>query len=44
MRLGSPEGELMIAQAIVYLGTAPKSNALYVGIGEAMSAAVPPAA
>ncbi len=29
-RLGSPEGDLAIAQAIVYLGTAPKSNALYV--------------
>ena len=28
-RLGSPEGELCLAQAIVYLGTAPKSNALY---------------
>ncbi len=28
-RLGSPEGELAIAQAIVYLGSAPKSNALY---------------
>ncbi len=28
-RLGSPEGDLAIAQAIVYLGTAPKSNALY---------------
>jgi putative ATPase len=27
--LGSPEGELAIAQAIVYLATAPKSNALY---------------
>jgi putative ATPase len=38
-RLGSPEGELMIAQAIVYLGTAPKSNALYVGLGQAMSTA-----
>ncbi len=38
-RLGSPEGELMIAQAILYLGTAPKSNALYVGLGEAMAAA-----
>jgi putative ATPase len=38
-RLGSPEGELMIAQAIVYLGTAPKSNALYVGFKEAMAAA-----
>ena len=29
-RLGSPEGELAIAQAVVFLGTAPKSNALYV--------------
>ncbi|MEJ1976567.1 MAG: replication-associated recombination protein A [Acetobacteraceae bacterium] len=38
-RLGSPEGELMIAQAIVYLGTAPKSNALYAGLNEAMAAA-----
>ena len=38
-RLGSPEGELAIAQAIVYLGTAPKSNALYAGLGEAMSVA-----
>ena len=28
-RLGSPEGELAIVQCIVYLGTAPKSNALY---------------
>lgn len=28
-RLGSPEGELAIAQAIVYLACAPKSNALY---------------
>ena len=26
-RLGSPEGELAIAQAVIYLGTAPKSNA-----------------
>ncbi len=38
-RLGSPEGELAIAQAIVYLGTAPKSNALYTAFGEAMKAA-----
>lgn len=29
-RLGSPEGELCVAQAVVYLSTAPKSNALYV--------------
>ncbi len=28
-RLGSPEGELAIAQAIVYLASAPKSNAVY---------------
>jgi putative ATPase len=27
--LGSPEGDLMIAQAVVHLATAPKSNALY---------------
>ncbi len=34
-RLGSPEGELSIAQAIVYLGTAPKSNALYAAAKQA---------
>ncbi|HEY9347876.1 MAG TPA: replication-associated recombination protein A [Inquilinus sp.] len=28
-RLGSPEGELAIAQAVIYLATAPKSNAAY---------------
>jgi putative ATPase len=28
-RLGSPEGELAIAQAVIFLGTAPKSNAAY---------------
>jgi len=38
-RLGSPEGELALAQAVVYLGTAPKSNALYVALGAAQSAA-----
>ena len=38
-RLGTPEGELAIAQAVVYLGTAPKSNALYAGLGQAMDAA-----
>ncbi|MCW3472988.1 replication-associated recombination protein A [Limobrevibacterium gyesilva] len=38
-RLGSPEGELAIAQAVVYLGTAPKSNALYTAIGDAQRAA-----
>jgi len=30
-RLGSPEGELALAQACLYLALAPKSNALYVG-------------
>jgi putative ATPase len=34
-RLGSPEGELAIAVAIVYLAVAPKSNAVYVALGEA---------
>jgi putative ATPase len=38
-RLGSPEGELAIAQAVVYLSTAPKSIAIYRGFGEAMSSA-----
>ncbi len=38
-RLGSPEGELAIAQAIVYLGAAPKSNALYAACKQAMAAA-----
>lgn len=35
-RLGSPEGELTIAQAIVYLASAPKSNAVYVAYKQAM--------
>ncbi|MGQ0834404.1 MAG: replication-associated recombination protein A, partial [Gammaproteobacteria bacterium] len=34
-RLGSPEGELAIAEAVVYLACAPKSNAVYVAMGEA---------
>ena len=38
-RLGSPEGELAIAQAIVYIGTAPKSNALYAASKQAAAAA-----
>ena len=38
-RLGSPEGELAIAQAVVYLGTAPKSNAVYAGFKAAVRAA-----
>lgn len=34
-RLGSPEGELAIAQAVVYLACAPKSNAVYAGYNAA---------
>ena len=34
-RLGSPEGELAIAQAVVYLAVAPKSNAVYTAFGAA---------
>ncbi|MEP0202538.1 MAG: replication-associated recombination protein A [Halioglobus sp.] len=36
-RLGSPEGELAIAQAIVYLASAPKSNAVYTAFKTAMA-------
>ena len=35
-QLGSPEGELALAQCCVYLATAPKSNAVYRGFGKAM--------
>jgi putative ATPase len=35
-RLGSPEGELAIAQAVVYLACAAKSNAVYTAFGAAM--------
>jgi putative ATPase len=38
-RLGSPEGELAIAQAVVYLACAPKSNAVYTAFNAAMQAA-----
>jgi putative ATPase len=38
-RLGTPEGELALAQAVIYLGTAPKSNAAYRAFGEVMKAA-----
>jgi putative ATPase len=37
--LGSPEGELALAQATIYLATAPKSNASYTAFGAAMRAA-----
>jgi putative ATPase len=33
--LGSPEGELALAQAVVYMATAPKSNAVYRAFGAA---------
>jgi putative ATPase len=36
-RLGSPEGELAIAQAVVYLACAPKSNAVYTGYNAALA-------
>jgi putative ATPase len=38
-RLGSPEGELAIAQAVVYLATAPKSIGVYRGFNKARAAA-----
>src|SRR5215831_2229528 len=47
--LGSPEGELALAQAVIYLATAPKSNAVYSAFGAAQHAAdehgslIPPA-
>lgn len=34
-RLGSPEGDLALAQVVIYLATCPKSNAAYVAWGEA---------
>ncbi|MGH7656877.1 MAG: replication-associated recombination protein A [Gemmatimonadales bacterium] len=37
--LGSPEGELAIAQGVVYLATAPKSNRIYTAWSAALSAA-----
>jgi len=38
-RLGSPEGELAVAQLVIYLATAPKSNAAYAAFGAAKRAA-----
>lgn len=37
--LGSPEGELALAQAVVYLALAPKSNAVYTAFGESTALA-----
>ena len=39
-RLGTPEGELALAQAVAYLACAPKSNAVYKAFSSAMSDAV----
>ena len=36
-RMGTPEGELAIATAVVFLACAPKSNAVYVAMSEAMA-------
>ena len=36
-RLGSPEGELALAQAVLYLASVPKSDAAYVAFNEAMA-------
>jgi putative ATPase len=38
-RLGSPEGELALAQCVIFLGTAPKSNAAYTALSAANAAA-----
>src|SRR5690606_9527324 len=38
-RLGSPEGELAIAELVIYLATAPKSNSAYVAFGAALRTA-----
>lgn len=38
-RMGSPEGELALAQALIYLATAPKSNAAYTAYGAARNSA-----
>jgi putative ATPase len=37
--LGSPEGELALAEAVIYVATSPKSNAAYAAFGKAMRAA-----
>ena len=37
LRLGSPEGDLVIAHTVIYLACAPKSNAVYSAFNEAMA-------
>jgi putative ATPase len=39
-RLGSPEGEIALVQCVIYLGTAPKSNAVYIAEGAARRSAI----
>ena len=39
-RLGSPEGELALAQAVIYLATSPKSNSVYKALSVAQKSAV----
>ena len=36
-RLGSPEGEIALAQAVLYLASAPKSNAIETALGKALA-------
>ena len=36
-RLGSPSGELALAQAVLYLASVPKSDAAYKAFGDAMA-------
>ena len=38
-RIGSPEGDLFLAQSVIYLATAPKSNAAYKALSNAVSVA-----
>ncbi len=38
-RMGSPEGELALAEAVIYLATAPKSNATYIAYNRAVCSA-----
>ncbi len=38
-RMGGPEGELALAQVVLHLAAAPKSNAVYLALGEALRAA-----
>ncbi|MBI1326218.1 MAG: AAA family ATPase [Alphaproteobacteria bacterium] len=38
-RMGSPEGELALAEAVIYVATAPKSNAAYMAYGAARASA-----